>query len=285
MRLVAAAGRSLGRGDGSRPGRVPRPAAGAGPPGAGLVRAWRRCRWRDGRRPPMPIPARSASVGTRMRGRDGAALPVRLAHLVPGTRRAPLRPAPPARGLHAEGRSAIYGYFAMPVLDGHAHRRPRRPGPARRGAGGQAGDAAASRRGGGRWRAARGGGGVVGRAARVRRRAVEPVSARADVSATGRRVPARRRRAMPAALASAGGALGDPLERRDVAAVGPRLGRVVEHELVEAELGVRRRRARRTGRATSMTGSVGVHNSDPCRCSTGPGRPPCRPRRGAGAVA
>ena len=86
-------------------------------------------------------PGALGAVGTRTARAHGAALTVRLAHLVPGARRAPLRPASPARGLHAEGEAGLR-------LLRHAgarrdpHCGPGRPGSAGRGAGGQAGDAA-----------------------------------------------------------------------------------------------------------------------------------------------
>ena len=106
LHLVAAAGRSLGvatEADLAVYHGVPRS---AGPTGAALVgvdgglggrvEAGRLCR---SARPGL---ARCAGPG-----QERPAFPVRLPHLVPGTRRAPLRPAPPARGLHAEGEAHL----------------------------------------------------------------------------------------------------------------------------------------------------------------------------------
>ena len=105
-RLVAAAGASLGvatEADLATYHGLPRalvrralPATGLVPVSRGGVEADRL------RRPGRADDARDA--GPRQ---ERAPVAVRLAHLVPRARRAPVRPAPPPRGLHAEGEAHV----------------------------------------------------------------------------------------------------------------------------------------------------------------------------------
>ena len=103
-RLVAAAGRSLGvatEADLAVYHGLPRPLVRRVLPSTALVpvavEGWKQPAYRRPRRARV---ARHAGAGP-----DGLLSPFDSLHLVPGPGRAPLRPAPSARGLHAEGRS------------------------------------------------------------------------------------------------------------------------------------------------------------------------------------
>ena len=242
VRLVAAAGRSHGRGDGGRPGRVPRRAAAAGAPGAGGVRAWTKVSVAGWKQAAYADPGALGAVGTRMRGRTVMLSPFdsliwyrdRVERLFDLRHRLEA---------YTPKEKRIYGYFAMPVLDGTRMVGLVDPGPAGRCAGGQAGDAAPARCGGAGGRALAEAASWVG-CTRVRCRARGAgVGEGCGAGGAGGRV--RRLRAQAAERCAAMRS-----KVRDVASIGSRLGGVVEDELIEAELGVPGRRARRTGRVT-----------------------------------
>ena len=168
MRLVAAAGRSLGvatEADLAVYHGVPRALVRRVLASSGLtevsVAGWKQAAYAD--------PGALSAVGTRMRGRTVMLSPFdsliwyreRLERLFDVRHRLEA---------YTPKEKRIYGYFAMPVLDGTRIVGLVDPGPAGRGAGGQAGDAAAPRCGGAGGAGARGGG-LVGRLHVVRGRA------------------------------------------------------------------------------------------------------------------
>ena len=235
IRLVAAGRPCPRRGHGRRPGRLPRGAAApgrasAGRPGptragagAGLGAAGL-CRSRRPR----------ARVGRRVKGRSRAALTVRLADLVPGPRSSGSSVPAPSRGLHAAAQAPLR-LLRHAGAGRHANRRAGRSGPAGRHL---VAKQVTLLRGEARgtwprpwWRRRRG-------------------SAATASSSSGS--TRRGKVELEAALAASCGTSADPRsappqpvwrpaicsKTADRAAVGPGLGRVVQHELVEAELGV-----------------------------------------------
>ena len=130
LRLVTTAGRSLGvatEADLAVYHGLPRPLVRRGPAFHGLGPRGRG-RVAEGR---LRRPRRARVARCTDEGAHGHAVPFRLVALVPGAARAPLRPAPSARGLHAQGKADLR-LLRHARAGGHPDRRPRRPRPGRR---------------------------------------------------------------------------------------------------------------------------------------------------------